>query len=328
MNSFIKFSSTSKNLSFILLNIILHNSTQAQNQTELGIDRFLKNLPRDALVESQKKVDPEFLISSPNEKPTETPEESASTHGLSLNLSANYPLNSGSAVGSGLGSQGTPAVSPTLQLGIKYNPTSYWFGQITLYRYIFSDRQQIWNPDFTYSFGYDDWHSETFSLVYSNYTGNRFSPNSTKGQKKTVFNQGQWSLGYKYTLPKMLESLLLVNDVDQIGCNANINITPQYTDLRTLSNKYYKKSIALGCRYARPSGWYANATIFAYPIRSQQQPWDPDFSYGFGYFDPRPGTISIQYNNYSANRFPGHNSVPGDGNPRKGSISISWGTQW
>lgn len=312
---------------FIVFALCFSYYNFAKAEVDLGMNSPFGNLPRDAPIEPSKKVDSNFLITSPNAKPIEIAEE-ISMHGLSLNLSANYPINSGSAIGSGLGLQGTPAVSPTLQLGLKYNPISYWFGQVTFYRYLFADRQQAWNPDFTYSFGYDDWHSDTFSVVYSNYTGNRFSPDLTKGEKWTVFNQGQWSFGYKYMLPRVLEPILLVGDGDQIGCNANLNITPQYTDLRTLSTKYYKKSVAFGCRYARPSGWYANVTIFAYPARLQQQPWDPDFSYGFGYFDPHPGTISIQYNNYSANRFPGHDAVRGDGSPRKGSISISWSTQW
>lgn len=318
----------SKLLIIAVLYASFSNYAKAETGLDVGLDYFLGRLPRDAPIEPPKTVDPVFLISTPNAKPVEIPEETAPTHGFSINLSANYPLHTSSAVGSGLGSQGVPAVSPTLQVGIKYNPVSYWFGQMAFYQYLFSDRQQAWNPDFTYSFGYDDWHTETFSVVYSNYGGNRFSPDLKKSERRTVFNQGQWSFGYKFPLPHALESIFLIGDGDQIGCNANFNTTPQYTDFRTLSIKSYKKSLTFGCQYARPSGWYANMTVFAYPIRSQQQPWDPDFSYGFGYSDSRPGAISIQYSNYSSNRFPGHDAVHGDSGLRKGSISISWSTQW
>ena len=37
-------------------------------------------------------------------------------------------------------------------------------------------------------------------------------------------------------------------------------------------------------------------SFFYYPFPFQQQPWDPDFTYGFGFFDWHPGSISIQYN--------------------------------
>ncbi len=39
---------------------------------------------------------------------------------------------------------------------------------------------------------------------------------------------------------------------------------------------------------------YVTTTAYYYPHRSQQQPWDPDFTYGFGYFDWHPRTFSLQ----------------------------------
>lgn len=300
---------------------------KAQNDPVVGTEYQFGPLLREDFVEPPKKVEPSFLTTRPNEVSKSIADEEVNSHGLSLSLAVDYPLRTSRGSGSGLGSQGDPAVSPTLQVGIKYNPVSYWFGQVTFYRYLFADRQQAWNPDFSYSFGYDDWHSDTFSLVYSNYTGNRFSPDSANGGKRTNFNQGNWSLGYKFALPQVLEPLFLVGDSDQVGCNVSLNLTPRYSDLSTLSTKSHKKTVAFGCRYSRPSGWYANITLFAYPTRAEQQPWNPDFSYGFGYSDPRPGSFSIQYNNYSGNRFPGH-ALQGDGGLRKGGISISWSTQW
>jgi hypothetical protein len=36
----------------------------------------------------------------------------------------------------------------------------------------------------------------------------------------------------------------------------------------------------------------------------RQLPWDPDYSYGFGYFDWRSFRFSITYGNWAVNRFP------------------------
>lgn len=252
---------------------------------------------------------------------------------LRLRLAMDMPLRTTEGGFKGSGFQGSPAVSPTLQADLRYNPHSSWFAGVTFYRYLMGDRQRPWNPDFTYTFGYDDWRPDTFSFTYSNYGGNRLFPDHTvpRGQlpeRHTRFNQGQWSLGYKFALPEALRPLLLIDEKHQLGCSINANLTPRYTDLKSRSIQSGKRSASLGCRYSTPSNWYANVTFYYYPDRSQQQPWDPDFTYGFGYFDRHPGTISIQYNNYSGNRYPWHERSRGQGEPRNGSISISWSHAW
>lgn len=250
-----------------------------------------------------------------------------------LRLALDFPLRTSKSGFKSFGFQGGPAVSPTLQASLQVNPHSYWFGNITFYRYLIGDRQRPWNPDFTYSFGYDDWHPNTFTLIYGNYGGNRLSPERGRlieGQReeRTRFSQGLWSLGYKFAMPDLLKPVLLFDDTHQLGCIAGANFTRRYTDLKTLSIRSAKKTLSLGCRYSTPSNLYINVTAFYYPDRTQQQPWDPDFTYGFGYFDYRPGTVTVQYNNYSGNRYPSHDLSPNQGRFRNGSISISWSTAW
>jgi hypothetical protein len=57
----------------------------------------------------------------------------------------------------------------TVSASLRYNPLSYWSFSTTLYNYLDENQQASWNPDFTYSFGYNDWHPYTLSLVYANY---------------------------------------------------------------------------------------------------------------------------------------------------------------
>lgn len=244
---------------------------------------------------------------------------------LRLRLGFDYPLRTSAGGDLGAGTQGPPAVSPTLQAELRYNPASHWFGSLTFYRYLMGDRQRPWNPDFTYAFGYDDWHPNTFSLVYGNYSGNRLRPEGAETVSR--FRQGVWSLGYKFVMPQFLDPLFKAADDHQVNCSINANLTQRYTDLATQSLKKNKRTLSLGCRYSLPNNLYANATVFHYPDRSQQQPWDPDFTYGFGYFDWRPGTVTIQYNNYAGNRYPGR-ETPGQGGFRRGSISVSWSASW
>ncbi|MFL5752299.1 MAG: hypothetical protein ACJ76F_02745, partial [Bacteroidia bacterium] len=37
---------------------------------------------------------------------------------------------------------------------------------------------------------------------------------------------------------------------------------------------------------------------------TKKLPWDPDYSYGFGYFDWRNFRISLTYGNWAINRLP------------------------
>lgn len=260
--------------------------------------------------------------------PADENEEEQAPRGR-LRLALDLPLRTSESGFKGAGFQGSPAVSPTLQAELRYATRDYWFGAITFYRYLLGDRQRPWNPDFTYTFGYDDWHPGTFSLVYANYSGNRLSPRrgrQVEGQReeRTRFSQGTWSAAYKFVLPDAIRPWFLLDESHAVNCAAGANYTRRYTDLASRSLMSGKRSVTLGCRYTTPGNWFASLTMYHYPKSSQRQPWDPDFTYGFGYFDWRPGSVSIQYNNYSGNRYPWNARRPGQGKFSNGSISISW----
>jgi hypothetical protein len=244
--------------------------------------------------------------------------------GLSLRLAFDLPLKSKAVAGNGLQTQGERPSSPTVQLGLKYVPLTSWFISANFSKYLSASNQEPWNPDFTYSFGYDDWHPYTFSLSYGNNGGNRLNPNKAKGEKVTEFSEGTWSLGYKFPLPNFLNDAVFFNETDNVGCNTSVNYSRTYTDLKAGGKLHNKKTLALGCKYAFENNWYFNFSLSAYPNKQQQQPWDPDYTYGFGYFDWHPGAYSIQYNNYSGNRYPWNTKSPGTGRLKDGSITISW----
>lgn len=247
--------------------------------------------------------------------------------GFSVNLSYSHALTeTRSSIGKG--TQGAAATNDSLQLGVKYNPLSYWFVSLNTLAYLHRDLQKPWDPDFSYVFGYDDWHPYTLSLTYANYGGNRIHPNTALGEHHTRFNQGAWTLGWKFPLPEPLQHLVTVGHGDAVNCSTALTWIPEYTDLASNSVKPNKETVSLGCKYSLTDAWYFNGNAVGYPHRQQQQPWDPDFTYGFGYFDWHPGSISVQYNNYSGNRFPGRLHAAGTGTFRNGAISVSWGQSW
>jgi hypothetical protein len=250
-------------------------------------------------------------------------------HGFSGSFAFNYPLREKKAGRStGSGSQGEVGTSMTANATLKYNPLSYWFLQTTFYVYMHPEDRAPWNPDFTYVFGYDDWHPYTFSLVYSNYTGNHFSPDKKDDESFSNFEEGTVSLGWKYVLPRFLEELFIVHSSGGVAGGIYYNVTPRYVDQDLPGRREWKQSLSFTMKYTIYKWLYANCTLYYYPDPSQQQPWDPDFTYGFGYFDWHPGTFSIQYNNYSGNRYPWHKASPGTGTFEDGSISASYSWAW
>lgn len=247
--------------------------------------------------------------------------------GLSLRLALVHPLkNGGAPAGNGAGRLGERTSGDSLQVALHYSPVSYWFVGLTTVAYRDRAAQKPWDPDYTYSFGYDDWHPYTLSLVYANYGGNRFRPPS--GEPSSRFDEGQWTLGWKFNLPETVEHWVLIGNGDSAGCNASAAVTPRYEDPATLAKKKNKWVLGLGCRYSLSSGWYANFNLLHYTDADQQQPWNPDYTYGFGYFDWRPGSFSLQYNNYSGNRFSPSERGPGTGHFENGSLTLSWTQAW
>lgn len=237
--------------------------------------------------------------------------------GLTVTPALYVPFSS-RAVGSGDNGVAAPT-SPAARLDLRYVPVGHWFANVTLYRYLDKGQRKPWDPDFTYSFGYDDWHPYTFSLTYSNYANNRFDPKD--GDPVSRLDYGTLAAGYKAPLPKGIARALLIDPALSIDCRANLNLTPRF-DRDDGGRGRWKQSATLGCRYPFTRRLYVDVTAFAW--LHGQQPWDPDFTYGFGLFDYRSGRFSLEYSNYSGNRYPWRKAREGTGRFRNGGLALSW----
>ncbi len=250
--------------------------------------------------------------------------------GLSGNVTFWLPLpvlanpaqaQQGQAVGGG--TQGPPPADMLVFASLYYFPVGYWFVNVSLFQYINRAQSLPWQPDFTYSFGYNDWHPYTFSLIYGNYGGNKFAPDASKGEAFTRFDEGTWSLGWKFPAPKVLDNLVALHSTSGLGHQINLNLTPRYWDVQSAQFQAWKTSLSLQTRYTIYQYFYALCTVFYYPDARQQQPWDPDFTYGFGYYDWHSFTVSVQYNNYSGNRFPWNRPQSDTGRFLDGVLTLS-----
>ena len=249
--------------------------------------------------------------------------------GLSVGVSFSYPLNN-DFVAAAVDDQRVDHTtsSPTLNLDLRYRLLGAWFVGGTIYRYLDSGDQQSWNPDFSYTFGYDDWRPYTLSLVYANYGGNRFNPDRSDGERVTRFAQGTWSLGWKFPVSQPLAEPMLIDRSATINCQTAGNLTPSYYDDAADDNRNWKTTLSLACNYPIIADFFLRWRAFYYTDGDAQQPWDPDFTYGFGYAPAWAKGLSVQYNNYSGNRFFWRDRAENTGRFVDGAVSVGWSWQW
>jgi hypothetical protein len=203
---------------------------------------------------------------------------------------------------------------------MQYSPISYLFANMTVR--VPLQNTSKYSTDFVYSFGYDDWHPDTFSLVYGNYNDNNsFFPGA--GAQRTRFEQGSWTLGYKFNLPKPVESALLVNKDDSLICQVGYSYVPRYFSDASSTIKENKNSFLGSCGYTLQQHYFLRLSAFYYPDKNQQQPWNYDYTYSFGYTSGyAPGSWSLFYGNYTGTRYPWRQNA--NANFRSGTINLSW----
>lgn len=242
-------------------------------------------------------------------------------NGVSVATALNVPLERRAGAGGGQGRLGDRSAggSPTLSATVTAVPYASWFASLTAFRYLDPGRQQPWNPDFTYCFGYSDWRPNTFSLSYCNYGGNRFSG------WRSDFATGGWSAAWRFDLPDWLARPMLIDTGRTISCSAAYGFSIRSENGRTQAREGWKDKLQLGCNYPVWGGFAANWAVHHYLRDGQQQDWDPDYTYGFGYSGSAPlGSWGLNYANYSGNRFDHDRRATGTGRFLNGQVSASW----
>jgi hypothetical protein len=215
--------------------------------------------------------------------------------------------------------KGNNGYFPILSAGMKFVPLGYWFAEAAFFRYLDKDEQDSWDPDFVYSFGYEDWHPYTLSLVYSNYAGNHSYTDIAE-----KYNKGTYTLKWNTPIPALLAKPFLIEPDRTISSSLAALYSPTYTDE---SGETGQDQWRLKLTFSAPvyGEWYLSFSILHYLDSSQQQPWDPDYTFEFGW---RGEMFSVAYKNYSGTRFPWRDDYPHDGGFAEGSLGITWKWNW
>lgn len=180
---------------------------------------------------------------------------------------------------------------------LSFNSFSPYYARFTFFRYQEPDFQQGYEPDFSYSFGAANYAPGSFSLEYANYGGNRLNPE--KGEEVTDFLGGTVSFTYRDMIPRRLTELFLPPHRADVGGWVSVNVTPEYQE-----GEYGKVVVSYGFSlpvWKQISFWCLGNI---YPLTYQETSGDPDFVYGFGYYDWFGGGWIFSYSNYAPNAYP------------------------
>lgn len=174
--------------------------------------------------------------------------------------------------------------SQSLSANVTWSPKPKWF---------MSSAMSVKNKgDLSYSWsaGYADYNAGGWSAQINNW--GPIKPSDGLALDKAVVN-----VGYKFKAKKL--------EKHKLSTSANLSMPLKG-----------KPSMSGTIQWTPKTHWYVRSTTTV-PLAGGK----PNWTYAFGYADPRPGKWRVEYSNYNSNRFPGDNL-------NKGSITISRGWQF
>jgi hypothetical protein len=184
-----------------------------------------------------------------------------------------------------------------------------------------------WTSDYSYTIGRYNWRPKKFSYGYENYLNNKYKDDiSTFGEK---FLEGYYFLSYSHNLSQKLTKAISIDNTTNLKFIYFTRYAIKYRDEFNVTHGGLlngKSSMGFGLRYTIFSNIYVESAVYYYVNPAQRQPWDPDYTYGFGYFRWESFRVSLAYGNWAINRFDGNKKAFAgygfvDGQFR---ISFSW----
>jgi len=161
-----------------------------------------------------------------------------------------------------------------------------------------------WTTDYSYALGRYNWRPKKFNYGYENYMNNKYSDSFEEFCKK--FLEGYYFLSYQHNLPQNITKAIALDSTTNLKLIYFARYAIKYRDEFNVSHGGLTKgktSLGIGARLTLWRNFYAEAAVYYYADPTQRQPWDPDYSYGFGYFDYRAFRLSFTYGNWAINRF-------------------------
>lgn len=186
-----------------------------------------------------------------------------------------------------------------------------------------------WTSNYTYSIARYNWRPGKFNYGYENYINNRYKDDLKETGNK--FLEGYYFLSFSHNFSEMRMRKIIIDESTNIRINyfARYSIKYRHPD-NSLHGGLDNGKWVLGSsfRYTIFKNIYVEGSICLYPEEYKKQPWDPDYTYGFGYFDWRAFRVSVTYGNWAVNRFPWNRSSYKQYGFLDGNFKISANWAW
>lgn len=161
-----------------------------------------------------------------------------------------------------------------------------------------------WISNYTYSVARYNWKPNKFNFGYENYVNNRYGDNiQTFGDK---FLEGYYFISFGH-VPEKPNEKLRIDNTTNLKLIYFVRYSFKYRDAFEQSHGGFfdgKSSLGANVRYTVFKNIYLESAAYFYPEEYKKQFWDPDYTYGFGYYDYRAFRLSATYGNWAINRFP------------------------
>jgi len=176
----------------------------------------------------------------------------------------------------------------------------------TFYKDYNPEANARWISDFTYSIGRYNWRPKKVNFGYENYLNNKYTDNFNQFTDK--FMEGYYFVSYNSSLSDSTLKKIRIDNSTNVKFTYFLRYSLHYKDENNVMHGgglfSGKPTAGIACRYTLFWNIYAEGALYFYTNPSKyKQPWDPDYTYGFGYFDWRSFRISITYGNWAINRF-------------------------
>lgn len=163
-----------------------------------------------------------------------------------------------------------------------------------------------WISDYSYTLARYHYKLYKFNYGYENYLDNKYSDNRHQFWEK--FLEGYYFISYNYGITENFRNKIALDQTTNIKIVPFVRYAFRYRDeveREHGSPINGKSTLGLAVRYTIYRNVYIEGAAYYYPEQFKQMPWDPDYSYGFGYFDWRSFRLSLTYGNWAINRWPG-----------------------
>jgi hypothetical protein len=191
---------------------------------------------------------------------------------------------------------------------IRYRFLEEFSVNATFYHDYNKEAHAPWIADYSYSIGRYSWEDRKLNFGYENYVENKYSDDSELRWDK--FLQGYYYVSYNRFLGEKIARHLRVDSTSGVRFVLFARYAFKYLNqnYESLGNAGHGKPwTGLSARWIIYRSIYIEGALYYY-FNSDvyQQPWDPDYTYGFGYYNWKSFRLSLTYGNWAINRFPWH----------------------